>query len=98
MPISKGTTIQIDDQFSLHVATNHADEIKEIIEFNVRIHGEPVREYLNDILFHHPKSADLHFLYTRDSPLNRFWRRFRLRIYGRGCKNLFRGRYGGHFF
>ena len=56
MEIKKGFSTKINEQFSLHIAENNdKKEFQQILELNVKVHGEPVREYLKRIYLDHPK-------------------------------------------
>jgi predicted acetyltransferase len=70
MVISKGATYQIDDRFMIHVATDQENEFEEVLKFNISIHEDTIREYLEDIFFRHPKRKDIYWVYIKDSHID----------------------------
>ena len=71
MGLAKGYKRKLNQQFSIHIAeNNNKEEFQQILELNVKVHGEPVREYLKQIFLNHPRKEDLLFLYIKDSNSN----------------------------
>ena len=71
MEIKKGFSTKIDERFSLHIAENDdTQEFQQILELNVKVHGEPVREYLRRIYLAHPKGYDIYFFYVKNDEID----------------------------
>ncbi|HDZ18361.1 MAG TPA: GNAT family N-acetyltransferase [archaeon] len=72
MGLAKGYKRKVNQQFSIYIAENSKkEEFQQILELNVKVHGEPVREYLKHIFLNHPRKEDLLFLYIKDSNSNK---------------------------
>ncbi|MFX0048010.1 MAG: GNAT family N-acetyltransferase, partial [Candidatus Hermodarchaeota archaeon] len=72
MGLVKGYQRKINPQFSIHIAENNKnEELQQILELNVNVHGESVRDYINHILLNHPRIEDVLFLYIKDSYANK---------------------------
>ena len=72
MGLVKGYQRKINPQFSIHIAENDKkEELQQILELNVNVHGESVRDYINHILLNHPRKEDVLFLYIKDSNSNK---------------------------
>ena len=72
MGFVKGYQRNINQQFSIHIAENNKkEELQQILELNVNVHGESVRDYFNHIFLHHPRKEDVLFLYIKDSNTNK---------------------------
>jgi len=68
MGLVKGYQRNINQQFSIHIAENNKkEELQQILELNVNVHGEPVRDYINHVFLNHPRKEDILFLYIKDS-------------------------------
>ncbi|GAG24894.1 unnamed protein product, partial [marine sediment metagenome] len=68
MGLVKGYRRNINQQFSIHIAENtKKEEFQQILELNVSVHGEPVRDYINHVFLNHPRKEDVLFLYIKDS-------------------------------
>lgn len=64
----KGYGRNINQHFSIHIAENNKkEELQEILELNVSVHGEPVRDYFTHVFLNHPRKEDILFLYIKDS-------------------------------
>ena len=71
MGLAKGYKRKLNQQFSIHIADNSKkEEFRQILELNVKVHGESVREYVKQIFLNHPRKEDLLFLYIKDSNSN----------------------------
>lgn len=68
--ISKGYEHQINKQLVLRVAKDDKDEFNKILEFNVAIHGEPVRKYLKQIYLNHPRRNEILLIYIEENSSN----------------------------
>lgn len=72
MGLTKGYKRKVNQQFSIQIAENNKkEEFQQILELNVKVHGESVREYLKHIFLNHPRNKDLLFLYIKDSNSNK---------------------------
>ncbi len=72
MELVKGYRRNINQQFSIHIAENNKkEELQQILELNVNVHGEPVRDYINHVYSNHPRKEDVLFLYIKDSNSNK---------------------------
>ncbi|TFG05517.1 MAG: GNAT family N-acetyltransferase [Promethearchaeota archaeon] len=67
MELKKGYERKINKNFTIYIAKDNKEELNEILDFNVKIHGPPVKEYLSRILLKHPRIEELLFLYIRDN-------------------------------
>ncbi len=72
MGLEKGYQRNINQRFSIHIAENNKkEELQRILELNVNVHGESVRDYINHIFSNHPRKEDVLFLYIKDSNSNK---------------------------
>ena len=72
MGLEKGYQRNINQKFSIHIAENNKkEELQQILELNVNVHGESVRDYINHIFLNHPRKEDVLFLYIKDSNSNK---------------------------
>ncbi len=72
MGLEKGYQRNINQKFSINIAENNKkEELQQILELNVNVHGESVRDYINHILLNHPRKEDVLFLYIKDSNSNK---------------------------
>ena len=72
MELVKGYQRNLNQHFSIHIAENSKkEELQQILELNVNVHGESVRAYLNHIFLNHPRKEDVLFLYIKDSNSNK---------------------------
>jgi len=72
MGLEKGYQRNINQKFSIHIAENNKkEELQRILELNVNVHGESVRDYINHIFSNHPRKEDVLFLYIKDSNSNK---------------------------
>ncbi|NVM46407.1 MAG: GNAT family N-acetyltransferase [Candidatus Lokiarchaeota archaeon] len=72
MGLVKGYQRKVNQQFSIHIAENNKkEELQQILELNVNVHGESVRDYINHIVINHPRKEDVLFLYIKDSNSNK---------------------------
>ena len=68
--ISKGYEHQLNEELFLRVAKDDKDEFNKILEFNVAIHGDPVRRYLEHIYLHHPRRNEILLIYIEENSSN----------------------------
>ncbi|TFG22118.1 MAG: GNAT family N-acetyltransferase [Promethearchaeota archaeon] len=66
MEFKKGYSRQIDEQFILRISKQGSEEFKKLLELNVTVHGEAVRDYITKIYNEHPKKDQLFWLYIED--------------------------------
>ena len=72
MGLVKGYRRKVNQLFSLHIAENNKkEEVQQILELNVSVHGESVRDYINHVFLNHPRKEDILFLYIKDSNSNK---------------------------
>jgi len=56
MELAKGYKRNLNQQFSIHIAENSKkEEFQQILELNVNVHGETVRDYIKHIFLNHPR-------------------------------------------
>ena len=67
MEFVKGFSSQIDDHYTIKIATDNRDEFLKILELNVAVHGEPVRNYLSRIFLEHPRRDQFLWFYIEDN-------------------------------
>ena len=67
MEFVKGFSSQIDDQYTIKIATDNRDEFLKILELNVAVHGEPVRNFLSRIFLEHPRRDQFLWFYIEDN-------------------------------
>lgn len=66
MKFFKGFSRPINDQFIIRISEGKIEEFKKILELNVVVHGEPVREYLSKMYNEHPRRTEIIWLYIED--------------------------------
>ena len=72
MELVKGYQRNINQQFSIHIAENNKkEELQQILELNVNVHGESIRDYINHVFLNHPRKENVLFLYIKDSNTNK---------------------------
>ena len=72
MGLEKGYQRNINQKFSIHIAENNKkEELQQIFDLNVNVHGESVRDYVNYVFLNHPRKEDVLFLYIKDSNSNK---------------------------
>jgi predicted acetyltransferase len=65
--IEKGFFTKLDEQFSLRISTDSNEDFIKILELNVAVHGEEVKEYIERIYKEHPKKKDILWFYIEDN-------------------------------
>lgn len=65
--IEKGFFTKLDEQFSLHISNNSNEDFIKILELNVAVHGEEVKEYIKRIYKEHPKKKDIFWFFIEDN-------------------------------
>ena len=65
--IEKGFFTKLDEQFSLRISTDSNEEFIKILELNVAVHGEEIKEYIERIYKEHPKKKDILWFYIEDN-------------------------------
>lgn len=65
--IEKGFFTKLDEQFSLQISTDSNEEFIKILELNVAVHGEEIKEYIERIYKEHPKKKDILWFYIKDN-------------------------------
>ena len=65
--IEKGFFTKLDEQFSLRISTNSNEDFIKILELNIAVHGEEIKEYIERIYKEHPKKKDILWLYIEDN-------------------------------
>jgi len=72
MELVKGYKRILNQQFSIHIAENSKkEEFQQILELNVNVHGESVRDYITYIFLNHPRKEEILFLYIKDLNTNK---------------------------
>ncbi|TKJ22939.1 MAG: hypothetical protein CEE42_12515 [Promethearchaeota archaeon Loki_b31] len=65
--IEKGFFTKLDEQFSLQISTDSNEDFIKILELNVAVHGEEIKEYIKRIYKEHPKKKDILWFYIEDN-------------------------------
>ena len=65
--IEKGFFTKLDEQFSLGISTDSNEDFVKILELNIAVHGEEVKEYIKRIYNEHPKKKDILWFYIEDN-------------------------------
>jgi len=66
MKIVRGYSQQIDDQFTLRVATGGIDNMEvlsRILDLNITVHGEHTKEYIEGLFLEHPRREEVLWFY-----------------------------------
>ncbi|MBA7523803.1 hypothetical protein ES705_15937 [subsurface metagenome] len=63
----KGFFTKLDEQFSLGISTDSKEDFIKILELNVAVHGEEIKEYIKRIYKEHPKKKDILWFYIEDN-------------------------------
>lgn len=67
MKYSKGYSRFINDKFEIHIARENQDEFEKILNLNIIVHGETVKDYLKRIFWDHPRKKECFWLYISNS-------------------------------
>ncbi len=65
--IEKGFFTKLDEQFSLRISNDSNEDYIKILELNVAVHGEEIKEYIKRIYKEHPKKKDIFWFYIEDN-------------------------------
>ena len=65
--IEKGFFTKLDEQFSLRISSDSNEDFIKILELNVAVHGEEIKEYIKRIYKEHPKKKDILWFYIEDN-------------------------------
>ena len=65
--IEKGFFTKLNEQFSLRISIDSNEEFLKILELNVAVHGEDIKEYIKRIYKEHPKKKDILWFYIEDN-------------------------------
>ncbi len=65
--IEKGFFTKLNEQFSLRISTDSNEEFLKILELNVAVHGEEIKEYIKRIYKEHPKKKDILWFYIEEN-------------------------------
>jgi len=65
--IEKGFFTILDEEFSLRISTDSNEEFTKILELNITVHGEEIKEYIKRIYKEHPKKKDILWFYIEDN-------------------------------
>ena len=71
MKIVRGYSQQIDNQFTLRVATGSKDELDRILELNITVHGDSTKTYIKDLYLEHPRKEELLWFYMEENGTNK---------------------------
>ena len=67
MEFIKGFSRQLNDQFTIKIATNNKDDFEKILELNIKVHGESVKNYFSQIFWDHPRKDQILWFYIEDN-------------------------------
>jgi len=65
--IEKGFFTKLDEEFSLRISTDSDEDFIKILELNVTVHGEEIKEYIKRIYKEHPKKKEILWFYIEDN-------------------------------
>jgi len=65
--IEKGFFTKLGEQFSLRISNDSNEDFVKILELNVAVHGEEIKEYIERIFKEHPKKKDILWFYIEDN-------------------------------
>ena len=65
--IEKGFFAKLDKQFSLRISTDGNEEFTRILELNIAVHGEEIKDYIERIYKKHPKKKDILWFYIEEN-------------------------------
>ena len=65
--IEKGFFTKLDEQFSLRISTDSNEDFIKILELNVAVHGDEIKDYIERIYKEHPKKKDILWFYIEDN-------------------------------
>lgn len=71
MDLKKGYSHKIDNQFTIHIAEDKKENLEKILELNIKVHGDSVREYINSIFIEHPRKNEVLWFYIEDNYTNK---------------------------
>ncbi|MFX1371870.1 MAG: GNAT family N-acetyltransferase [Promethearchaeota archaeon] len=72
MQLQKGYSVKVDDHFSIHIATDSEEELKAIVNFNMKVHqNEILRTYIPSIFLEHPRKSEILWLFIKDDRENK---------------------------
>ncbi|TFG27428.1 MAG: GNAT family N-acetyltransferase [Promethearchaeota archaeon] len=71
MEFTKGFSRKIDEQFTIKIANDDENDFQRILDLNVLVHGEPVRDYLSRIYLEHPRKDQILWLYIEETDSNK---------------------------
>jgi hypothetical protein len=67
MKFGKGYTAKVYDRFSIHIAEDTEEEIKDIIDLNMKVHQDEVlKSFIHQIFLEYPRKIETLWLYIRD--------------------------------
>jgi len=59
MKFGKGYTAKVDDRFSIHIAEDTEEEIKDIIDLNMKVHQDEVlKSFIHQIFLEYPRKSE----------------------------------------
>jgi predicted acetyltransferase len=65
--IEKGFFTKLDEQFSLRISNDSNEDFIKILELNIAVHGEEIKEYIERIYKEHPKKNNILWFYIEDN-------------------------------
>ncbi len=72
MEYGRGYSEKIDDHFSIHIATENEEELKAIVNLNLKVHQKEVLEtYIPHIFLVFPRRSEMLCLYIKDDIENK---------------------------
>lgn len=70
MKIKKGYFQEIDERFTLRIATEDKDELERILELNLKVHGGTIKKYIERLYLKHPKKNEILWFYVENNYSN----------------------------
>ena len=72
MELRKGYNAKVDDHFSIHIATDNEEELKAIVNLNLKVHQKEIlKSYIPSIFLEHPRKSEILWLYIKDDRENK---------------------------
>ncbi|MFX0022103.1 MAG: GNAT family N-acetyltransferase [Candidatus Hermodarchaeota archaeon] len=72
MDFRKGYSANVDNHFSIHIATESEEELQAIVNLNMKVHQEEVlKTYIPRIFLEHPRKSEILWLYIKDDKENK---------------------------
>ncbi|MFW9971557.1 MAG: GNAT family N-acetyltransferase [Candidatus Odinarchaeota archaeon] len=72
MEYRRGYHAKIDDHYSIHIADDTEEELKDIIKINKEIHQDAILDtFIHHVFLEHPRKNEILWLYIKDNEQNK---------------------------